>query len=101
LPPSPSSTLSPYTTLFRSRQAVLPEQLDRRAGDRRAGRDRHDEDVVRAVGGVLHEEAEVRDEHDPARLDAVDPLLRLGIPARDADRKSTRLNSSHQIISYA
>jgi hypothetical protein len=46
--------------------AVLAEQLDRRAGDGCAGRDGHDEHVVRAVGGVLHEEAEIGDEHDAA-----------------------------------
>src|SRR5258708_14813869 len=69
----PRSTLFPYTTLFRSLIGV------RRAG--RYGRcSRHGvDDDVRLVDGYITQ-----------RLSNV--LL---------DRKSTRLNSSHQIISYA
>src|SRR5258708_15060322 len=63
----PRSTLFPYTTLFRSRQA---RQADRRA----AGSAR----VRRHLGAQVGRPA-----------------------ARRSDRKSTRLNSSHQIISYA
>src|SRR5690348_17566320 len=70
----PRSTLFPYTTLFRSVLAV--EQLERGAGDG-AGSDR------RVDGGEL----------------GGDGLLLRG--ARSADRKSTRLNSSHPSISYA
>src|SRR5438552_12927255 len=64
----PTSTLFPYTTLFRS------PDVDHRAGVERAGR-RHFE------AAQLGEDA-------------------LGI-ADVTDRKSTRLNSSHQITSYA
>src|SRR5947208_10272417 len=67
----PRSTLFPYTTLFRSHGG----------GVRRAGRGAPHRRAVPAASRV--------------RPDA---LLR-GLPPRD--RKSTRLNSSHQIISYA
>src|SRR2546427_6024287 len=70
----PRSTLFPYTTLFRSGGA-----------GRRGERARTDRPVQR--GRHLH----VR----PARR-----ALQPEAPAR-ADRKSTRLNSSHSQISYA
>src|SRR5438552_5912074 len=71
----PRSTLFPYTTLFRSR---------RRDG---AGR------RVRWGSAASHA---VPGRADPCgRHDSADG----GPPVRD--RKSTRLNSSHQIISYA
>src|SRR5256885_5700543 len=65
----PSSTLFPYTTLFRS---VLPAWCQRKT---RSGRARRARLALR-----------------PSRL-----------PCRAArqDRKSTRLNSSHLVISYA
>src|SRR5947208_12030718 len=79
----PRSTLFPYTTLFRSDATADARDL---------------------VPGVLHDDLE----RALAGLDQVavledhavrDPLpVELG-PVRD--RKSTRLNSSHQIISYA
>src|SRR3712207_8478923 len=79
----PRSTLFPYTTLFRSRSSDLhqPEADDQLAGDA-DGRGRLQLDD-RAAGQVLD---------DPQR----DVHVALG-----ADRKSTRLNSSHANISYA
>src|SRR5256885_11155437 len=82
----PRSTLFPYTTLFRSeaqldmrRLAVLaPAVQDMR--NLRVGKQR----VVRAVRAVHGDD--------------------IGQPAAGvitADRKSTRLNSSHLVISYA
>src|SRR2546430_4282785 len=70
----PRSTLFPYTTLFRSRRAVLRHALARRApiGD------------AHALRLDVHVGEEV--------LPHVAPV---------ADRKSTRLNSSHSQISYA
>src|SRR5256885_3613171 len=71
----PRSTLFPYTTLFRSRilRAVRPGALPPRGGGLRIAQ----------------------------RLDA--RLLQLGVEphALLRDRKSTRLNSSHLVISYA
>src|SRR5258708_23067999 len=69
----PRSTLFPYTTLFRSRAESRPVAPP--PSDRR-----------------LH-----CPPADRPRLDAAAAAHRVG----DEDRKSTRLNSSHQIISYA
>src|SRR5438874_10343208 len=88
--PPPRSTLFPYTTLFRSRAG--------RAGRTRPGRalrlyTRHDHD-----GRPECETPELQ------RLDLAEPLLHLaslGVSFDEADRKSTRLNSSHVEISYA
>src|SRR3712207_9563627 len=96
----PRSTLFPYTTLFRSPGEVL-----------------HDVLVVGAGGGrVLVPEHEL----PPERRRGQGPVLQVGRPAgerdhlpdlppergrgdlgTEADRKSTRLNSSHANISYA
>src|SRR5687768_17724737 len=87
----PRSTLFPYTTLFRSRHhtesganrravggGVLAEEPQLAAGDRGHAADHaHGGRLARTVGA---EEPE-------------------GLPL--ADRKSTRLNSSHGYISYA
>src|SRR5438034_4537529 len=82
----PSSTLFPYTTLFRSvlaggDQGDLPGLEDRR----HAHRDRLARHVVLAE--------EIR-----RRVPACDRVER---HQPRADRKSTRLNSSHTVISYA
>src|SRR5207244_13160278 len=80
LPPAPSPALFPYTTLFRSR-ARLEELL----------RDRPAE----APAGPCHQDRLPLHAHRSAPVVRGQPGLRPG------DRKSTRLNSSHQIISYA
>src|SRR5437762_8849816 len=71
LRPPPKSTLFPYTTLFRSRLAA-PALLPRPV-----------------EGGVLRQ------------VDHGGPRAPTAGDARPADRKSTRLNSSHRCISYA
>src|SRR3712207_7238142 len=79
----PRSTLFPYTTLFRSRIAPLPTSIrlqPTRSGA--AGR-------ARPSGGIAGEGR------------AADRRVRLRWARDDADRKSTRLNSSHANISYA
>src|SRR5256885_8957865 len=88
----PRSTLFPYTTLFRSGAglaAAARAQQAAIAGARDAQRDRVDrKGLVVALG-----------DHDQLDIEArfhsrsVDRALR--------DRKSTRLNSSHLVISYA
>src|SRR3712207_7067609 len=70
----PRSTLFPYTTLFRSRVEPARDDADAPRRDVRSGRPHR---VARAVHRALRG-ARVR-----------------------ADRKSTRLNSSHANISYA
>src|SRR5256885_6681484 len=67
----PRSTLFPYTTLFRSHHPLLA----------RPPRDHHD----RAPHDLLGAPAGVRTAHQRVH----------------SDRKSTRLNSSHLVISYA
>src|SRR2546426_8552266 len=73
----PRSTLFPYTTLFRSQQLRL------RLGPQVAH-------LVEQQGPAVGE------------LEAADAALGgAGERAASADRKSTRLNSSHLVISYA
>src|SRR5256885_13155764 len=87
----PRSTLFPYTTLFRSRgRGSAVRDLSRARGLTHArecelGHVLHQPDRV-GVGGMLE-----------------DPLdrARLHHRAVPEDRKSTRLNSSHLVISYA
>src|SRR5687768_18188277 len=83
MPPPPRSTLFPYTTLFRS---TARHDVD--VGDRCAHVDERDHlervEVVVDLVAVLHREGVNVDEGGSA-----------------ADRKSTRLNSSHGYISYA
>src|SRR2546421_8209623 len=81
----PRSTLFPYTTLFRSRVAQS-DARGRTRGNDVAGQERHE------LADVADERRHVEDEL--ARRAA---LLRLAVQ----DRKSTRLNSSHDQISYA
>src|SRR5207253_11213513 len=94
----PTSTLFPYTTLFRS---VEPEHV---------GAEQHRHQLQQRA-----EEPEIRDAHhgEPQHAIASQPFQaihdlahrvqprRPGGDRDDRDRKSTRLNSSHVAISYA
>src|SRR3712207_7797944 len=80
----PRSTLFPYTTLFRSEVDEPGEPLEQRD----VREDRH-----RLLG------ADHRDRHD--RHARAERGLHEAAAAEPADRKSTRLNSSHANISYA
>src|SRR5947208_5788118 len=91
----PPSTLFPYTTLFRSEQGPLPPG--------RAHRE-HLAQVIAIelvnelfLGDVVTRPDERIAERAPRRVGDAHVSQRLG----RVDRKSTRLNSSHQIISYA
>src|SRR3712207_9280964 len=96
----PRSTLFPYTTLFRSRRG-------RRVGARRrpAARRVPRGAARRARGGAAHlpELPALRPPDAARRALAVRAARRRGDAgaAVEADRKSTRLNSSHANISYA
>src|SRR5256885_11845695 len=85
----PRSTLFPYTTLFRSRP--YRGELGRSHGDLGW--------LLRGAGRLPEAEAHYRE--------SVKVLEQLAAEApkdlryREADRKSTRLNSSHLVISYA
>src|SRR3712207_8053909 len=74
----PRSTLFPYTTLFRS---GVPPHLPA---------------FFRTVVPITADWA--KSDLSPPEEDVVDQTFR---PLLDADRKSTRLNSSHANISYA
>src|SRR5258708_10517078 len=81
----PRSTLFPYTTLFRSVPVRDVAQLLHRRGARASL-----SQAQRKTGRAFR------------RTDFVGPHRRRERRNRyDEDRKSTRLNSSHQIISYA
>src|SRR5207253_4445201 len=91
--PPPSSTLFPYTTLFRSGRAVggfHAEDGQRAVADAAVGVIAGDRDRG-AVGGDGADERRRRC-GQIERRHAAHPCL---------DRKSTRLNSSHVAISYA
>src|SRR5207244_13035231 len=97
----PLSTLFPYTTLFRSHAAVRVDLADHRlpadrgdAGARGSGDHAAHRSLLRY--DLLHRRWRRRPGDVPAHL------LVLRTPGSlHPDRKSTRLNSSHQIISYA
>src|SRR5256885_5576818 len=82
----PRSTLFPYTTLFRSQ--LTPEWLSRPP---RAFRDRTEDGLQDRISNL------------PGELAGVSQSLGsdLDLIGHVRDRKSTRLNSSHLVISYA
>src|SRR2546428_9578593 len=89
----PKSTLFPYTTLSRSPKAALTR-----------------EKILAKIGPELTADLYVNTswrDHPPtappAALDSVPPPKPASVPAgaERRDRKSTRLNSSHDQISYA
>src|SRR3712207_8887366 len=80
----PRSTLFPYTTLFRSARLVHPDPVAR-GGDPAGGRA-----LVRGAEALRQA---------PRQALGTDPDV--ARHAASADRKSTRLNSSHANISYA
>src|SRR2546426_7494208 len=80
----PRSTLFPYTTLFRSLAA------DRGRPSERAQM----RDDFRGLAHLLHGLAQLADDLPLVRHAELDEVDRV-------DRKSTRLNSSHLVISYA
>src|SRR5258708_10133158 len=78
----PRSTLFPYTTLFRSRASHMGEARPTGEARRYGARD-------------------YRCRADPEQCESGRTDWRIHIVLGLQDRKSTRLNSSHQIISYA
>src|SRR5258708_14073884 len=72
----PRSTLFPYTTLFRS----LDQVPERAVGHR--------------ISGAVHARVSSNEHYRQVKV-------MLAHPSQQRDRKSTRLNPSHQIISYA
>src|SRR5690606_40603808 len=86
-----SSTLFPYTTLFRSLYELIEKSLvnDYGLGIFRRGRD-------------LRKAFSVHDPLSQEEINSIPSWLNFRIPqGYQVDRKSTRLNSSHVKISYA
>src|SRR5207248_4120307 len=94
LRPPPTSTLFPYTTLFRSR-----------IGRRLVAFDLHEADIVRTIvpDPWRARRGRIRGRGDGRQRLVVDFDQLRGVHGvvRGLDRKSTRLNSSHRTISYA
>src|SRR5258708_14891379 len=87
----PRSTLFPYTTLFRSRS----EEALRLSDERRRF-------VLAATGiGIWESDLAAGSMEESDTMAAVYGIEPSARSDSQIDRKSTRLNSSHQIISYA
>src|SRR5256885_14839892 len=92
----PRSTLFPYTTLFRSQYASLGVVHEQG----RAPGVHHVRDLAQdALRRLVEPDRATEDLTD--RVDEVDLLVPLRQLRGHLDRKSTRLNSSHLVISYA
>src|SRR5947208_10927034 len=89
--PPPSSTLFPYTTLFRSRLEEAAADESEPGVIEVVAVELVDGHAHPAGGHELVEHLVLEEEVHARRRDGHD----------HRDRKSTRLNSSHQIISYA
>src|SRR5207248_9721259 len=98
--PAPACTPFPYTTLFRSRAEVVRLDLERRAdalGALFASRvyvKPHQVSVAHHVLSAAQPRFVLADEVGLGKTIEAGLVL-------SADRKSTRLNSSHRTISYA
>src|SRR5256885_6393304 len=82
----PRSTLFPYTTLFRSRGLARLDLPRLGVVQRRRVQEPHRREPVEALHSGLQEGHPVTDVRAERQIE---------------DRKSTRLNSSHLVISYA
>src|SRR5690242_20974043 len=91
LRPPPTSTLFPYTTLFRSGSAAGAAAC---SGFAEIG-------AVEAAGGSSNDTFCAERTGDADGADWPTASLRPGSIIQIVDRKSTRLNSSHMSISYA
>src|SRR5207244_12121655 len=100
LPPPPIPPLFPYTTLFRSQRELSFSQ--RGVGGEQSRRPPLGERVVQAAGRARHRQlADLERTLDAVEVRRRETTFRDHLPPDLVDRKSTRLNSSHQIISYA
>src|SRR5256885_8456899 len=86
----PRSTLFPYTTLFRSRRGLHQGRTTMLLRTSRTFL------VVRAISA-----ARAFSDSDFAKPDSCTVPFRVSTQLSGLDRKSTRLNSSHLVISYA
>src|SRR5690606_40570883 len=95
--PPPTSTLFPYTTLFRSGRLPAQARTQRKARTRAAPCRTHLAEPARQSRRIGAHRAQARtDLRTPRRAAALDSGQRdLLLPRGSEDRKSTRLNSSH------
>src|SRR2546426_11911989 len=96
----PRSTLFPYTTLFRSRLKTLLSTY-REAGGADACLVFHDTESGRSQVQAVGRKAVRGGKGLPARAIPFEVFHVASIGLDTQDRKSTRLNSSHLVISYA
>src|SRR3712207_7870117 len=87
----PRSTLFPYTTLFRSWDVVQSKMVKRGVPLQNLKQ----EPAQPAGGNTLRQQVKLKQGID---TDTAKKIVKF---VKDADRKSTRLNSSHANISYA
>src|SRR5205807_9577137 len=92
-PPPPRATLFPYTTLFRSAGGLRT----RRKGHPAASGQRLCGGCPHGLGSAKSD----RPQRDGGRFGSAGPSKAPAVSLRPVDRKSTRLNSSHLVISYA
>src|SRR5207253_8081061 len=98
VPPPPRSTLFPYTTLFRSLQEFVNEhEKELELLRAKLEEEMRDEPEGRERGSV----AELEHEQKKGAAGGNNAERGTGEDSKSADRKSTRLNSSHVAISYA
>src|SRR5207247_9226647 len=94
-PPLPRPTLFPYTTLFRSCGHPQP-------GRRHRSRHAHSHRYVVCQHALAEEVARLPEPRSVIRVECfVDQVNDGHVRIDGGDRKSTRLNSSHEWISYA
>src|SRR5205807_9055991 len=98
-PRPPPPHLFPYTTLFRSPADPADRRIAQVAADDIAA------EGQRQPRPLLPPDAEIYDQMQTLvmerQLTFVDDKARFKLACRHRDRKSTRLNSSHLVISYA
>src|SRR5947207_11533634 len=95
----PRSTLFPYTTLFRSPRVLGDDDLALRAAGEHPEAEIGDLHVVEERLSLVGDVDLLLLDEDVLGLDVlVDDPAAVG---EGEDRKSTRLNSSHTVISYA
>src|SRR5207247_6375405 len=98
LPPPPTSTLFPYTTLFRSNLCQTGNPLPTHHGTFPLDRSHDLPSVLQPPCVESQRPIQVsRQRRFSCRRDLTMPRARQAA----SDRKSTRLNSSHEWISYA
>src|SRR5256885_11200900 len=92
----PRSTLFPYTTLFRSRTEHEPSATVRESRE-----NRHCNNKSASTRAASPDEGSRPASTASAQKNGRSPLQSVFLRRGFRDRKSTRLNSSHLVISYA